>query len=73
MWDHMGFLVFCRTRAGYDNFYLWYVQTVVLPFIAEVQVHNSRQYDSSRTAAFDIVAASIALFNSQCFKYTTRG
>lgn len=34
-----GYLVFCKSRAGHDNFYYWYVTTVVLPFIAEVKEH----------------------------------
>ena len=32
-----GYLVFCQSRAGNDSFYVWYVTTVVLPFVKEVR------------------------------------
>ena len=37
--DAYGYLVFCQSRAGNDSFYVWYVTTVVLPFVMEVREH----------------------------------
>ena len=38
--DAYGYLVFCQSQAGNDCFYVWYVTTVVLPFIIKVREHR---------------------------------
>lgn len=35
-----GFICFTKTRAANDHFYRWFNETVVIPFILQIRLHN---------------------------------